>query len=98
MCCARSRRRRTCAFACTRRGTRRWRDVRVVLGAIAPTPWRARATERALEGHRASAEDLHQALDAELDREGHPLARNAWKLDAALGLATRVSGRLAPPA
>ncbi|HYK97228.1 MAG TPA: molybdopterin cofactor-binding domain-containing protein [Candidatus Acidoferrales bacterium] len=75
-----------------------WRDVRVVLGAIAPTPWRARATERALEGRRATADDLHRALDAELDREGHPLERNAWKLDAALGLATRVSGRIVGPA
>ena len=75
----------------------RWHDVRVVLGALAPTPWRARRTERALEGRRVSAEDLHRALDDELDREGHPLARNAWKLDAALGLATLVSGRLASP-
>lgn len=72
----------------------RWHDVRVVLGAIAPVPWRAHATERALEGRAVTADDLHGALDRELDREGHPLARNAWKLDAALGLATRVSGRL----
>ena len=73
----------------------RWRDVRVVLGAIAPVPWRARATERALEGRAVTADDLHRALDDELTREGHPLARNAWKLDAALGIATRVSGRVA---
>jgi CO/xanthine dehydrogenase FAD-binding subunit len=72
----------------------RWRDVRVVRGAIAPVPWRARATERALEGRAATAADLHRALDRELDREGHPLARNAWKLEAAVGIATRVSGRL----
>ncbi len=76
----------------------RWRDVRVVLGAVAPVPWRARATERALEGRAATAEDLHRALDRELDHEGHPLARNAWKLDAALGLATRVSGRVSATA
>jgi len=75
-----------------------WRDVRVVLGAIAPVPWRARATERALEGRAATAEDLHRALDRELDHEGHPLARNAWKLDAAVGIATRVSGRLSASA
>lgn len=75
-----------------------WRDVRVVLGAVAPKPWRARATERALEGRRVGADDLARALDAELDREGHPLERNGWKLDAVLGLATRVAGRIAPPA
>jgi CO/xanthine dehydrogenase FAD-binding subunit len=76
----------------------RWRDVRVVLGAVAPTPWRARRTEAALEGHAATADDARRALDRELTREGHPLARNAWKLDAALGLATRVAGRVARPA
>jgi CO/xanthine dehydrogenase FAD-binding subunit len=73
----------------------RWRDVHVVLGAVAPVPWRARDTERALEGHRVRAEDLHEELDRELTRVGHPLARNEWKLDAALGIATRVSGRIA---
>jgi len=76
----------------------RWSEVRVVLGGVAPTPWRARRTERALEGRVARAEDVRRALDDELDREGHPLARNAWKLDAALGLATRVSGRLSASA
>jgi len=73
----------------------RWRDVRIVLGAIAPVPWRAHRSERALEGRAVTADDLRRALDDELTREGHPLERNAWKLDTALGLATRVSGRIA---
>lgn len=72
----------------------RWNDVRVVLGAVAPTPWRARHTEGELEGKVARPEDLRAALDHELSREGHPLARNEWKLDAALGLATRAAGRV----
>lgn len=76
-------------------GAGRWRDVRVVLGAVAPTPWRARRTEAALEGTVATAEALRRALDDELTREGHPLERNGWKLDAALGLAARAASRIA---
>jgi CO/xanthine dehydrogenase Mo-binding subunit/CO/xanthine dehydrogenase FAD-binding subunit len=78
-------------------GSRRWHDVRVVLGAIAPTPWRAERTERALEGAVVTPELLHGALDDELTRVGHPLERNAWKLDAAAGLARRLTARLARP-
>lgn len=63
-----------------------WRDVRVVLGAVAPTPWRAKATELALEGTRASATTARQQLERELDRHAHPLPGNGWKLDAVAGL------------
>jgi CO/xanthine dehydrogenase FAD-binding subunit len=64
-----------------------WRDPRIVLGALAPTPWRAEKTERALEGKPPSQQTLRRALDRELDAKSHPLARNAWKLDAAVGIA-----------
>ena len=64
-----------------------WHDPRIVLGAIAPVPWRARDTERALDGTVVSPVTLRKALDRELDVKGHPLARNAWKLDAAAGIA-----------
>ena len=73
----------------------RWRDVRVVLGALAPTPWRATATEALLEGQVVTPDALRRALDKELDRVGHPLERNAWKLDAAAGLAAKAALRLA---
>lgn len=76
-------------------GGGRWRNVRVVLGAVAPTPWRAKHTEAHLEGTVVRPEDLRVALDGELSREGHPLAGNEWKLDAALGLATRAAARVA---
>ena len=65
----------------------RWRDVRLVVGATAPTPWRARRTEAALEGGPRTSERVRAALDAELSREAHPLERNGWKIDAVLGLA-----------
>ena len=39
-----------------RREDGHWRDVRVALGSVAPTPIRARATEAALEGAPPTAE------------------------------------------
>jgi len=65
----------------------RWQAPRIVLGALASTPWRAFDTERRLAGQAVTAASLRRALDAELDAKGHPLARNAWKLDAAAGIA-----------
>ncbi|HUC63680.1 MAG TPA: molybdopterin cofactor-binding domain-containing protein [Alphaproteobacteria bacterium] len=64
-----------------------WRDPRIVMGGLAPTPWRARATERALDGTALDVAALRRSLDRELDRAAHPLPRNGWKLDAAAGLA-----------
>ena len=64
----------------------RWCDVRLVLGAVAPTPWRLRAVEAALTGTRPTVADVRRLVDAELDRHAHPLPRNGWKLDAAAGL------------
>lgn len=64
----------------------RWADTRIVAGALAPTPWRARGAERALRGTTPSAADVRRAFDADLDRHAHPLPGNGWKLDAAAGL------------
>jgi CO/xanthine dehydrogenase FAD-binding subunit len=58
---------------------------RVVLGALAPIPWRAMETEAALD-RRDSTEQVLRVFDNELSRHGHPLSGNAWKLDAAVGL------------
>lgn len=66
------------------------KEARVVLGAIAPVPWRARKTEAALIGRRPDIANLRELLDQELDRSAHPLARNEWKLDAVAGLTERV--------
>jgi CO/xanthine dehydrogenase Mo-binding subunit/CO/xanthine dehydrogenase FAD-binding subunit len=71
-----------------------WHDTRIVLGAMAPIPWRARKTERQLNGRVPSVAALRAALDRELDRAAHPLARNGWKLDAVAGLAERAAERL----
>ncbi len=71
-----------------------WHDVRIVLGAVAPTPWRARATERFAEGRTVAAHEIERALARELDAHGHPLPGNAWKLDAAGGLVRRAVDRM----
>jgi len=67
----------------------RCKEVRICLGAVAPIPWRARATERALVGQPLSAATLRRHLDEELNARAHPLSRNVWKLDAVAGLAER---------
>ena len=85
------------ALAAAVDGAGRWRDVRIVLGALAPTPWRAERTEKQLEGTVVRPEALRRALDDEFERVGHPLERNAWKLDAAVGLVVRAAARLTPP-
>jgi CO/xanthine dehydrogenase Mo-binding subunit/CO/xanthine dehydrogenase FAD-binding subunit len=65
-----------------------WTDYRMIFGALAPTPWRARMAEGALAGNGPPAiEDLQRALNLELNAAAYPLVGNAWKLDAALGLA-----------
>jgi CO/xanthine dehydrogenase Mo-binding subunit/CO/xanthine dehydrogenase FAD-binding subunit len=74
----------------------RFADVRLVVGAVAPVPWRPAGAERALEGRRLGAESVRAALDAELTRSAHPLARNGWKLDAVLGLAMHAADDLNP--
>ncbi len=68
------------------------RDARVVLGAMAPTPFRAREVERALVGRRLDAETI--GLAAEAWTEGaHPLPGNEWKIDATVGLTERCLAR-----
>ena len=72
-----------------------WTDVRVVIGAVSPTPYRARGAERALEGSIVTGDDVRTAVAAELDAAGHPLAGNGWKLEAAAALAGRVGATIA---
>lgn len=69
-------------------------DARVVLGAVAPGPYRAVRIEDRLRGRRLDdAAELDQAAEA-WARDAHPLADNAWKIDAACGLIRRALRRL----
>jgi CO/xanthine dehydrogenase Mo-binding subunit/CO/xanthine dehydrogenase FAD-binding subunit len=72
-----------------------WRDPRIILGGVAPVPWRASRTEGRLDGTRLDVAALRRALDRELDGAAHPLPRNGWKLDAVAGLAERAIEGLA---
>lgn len=81
----------------TRVGNGRWRDPRIVLGSLAPVPWRARATEKALNGTSltsAAVTVVRTSLDSELTRHAHPLPNNGWKLDASAGLTETAVRRL----
>ncbi|RMG97085.1 MAG: xanthine dehydrogenase family protein subunit M [Deltaproteobacteria bacterium] len=70
------------------------RDVRIVLGQVAPVPWRARAAERRLEGAKATEAAFAEA--SRLAFEGaRPLSDNAGKIAVGRGLVRRLLHRLA---
>jgi xanthine dehydrogenase YagS FAD-binding subunit len=62
--------------------------ARLVLGGVAPIPWRAESAERLLLGTEPDEEIIAQAADAALDG-AHPLAHNAYKIPLAKALVRR---------
>lgn len=70
-------------------------ESRVVIGAIAPTPYRARATEKALANQQLVRNVIGSAANAWI-REAHPLPGNDWKVDAASGLVRRCLNQSRP--
>jgi xanthine dehydrogenase YagS FAD-binding subunit len=60
-------------------------DVRLALGAVAPRPWRAYATEEALRGGPASPDAFRAAVRAEL-AAADALPDNAFKVRLATNL------------
>jgi xanthine dehydrogenase YagS FAD-binding subunit len=58
------------------------RTARVVMGAVAPIPWRSQAAEAALAGKSITEATAAAAADAAL-RDAHPLRQNAYKIDVA---------------
>jgi xanthine dehydrogenase YagS FAD-binding subunit len=58
------------------------RSARVVMGAVAPVPWRSEAAERALAGKRVSDQVAIQAADAAL-AAAKPMSGNAYKVQIA---------------
>jgi xanthine dehydrogenase YagS FAD-binding subunit len=57
-------------------------SVRVVMGAVAPIPWRSPAAEQALAGKTINEETAAAAADAAL-KDARPLSQNAYKVDVA---------------
>jgi xanthine dehydrogenase YagS FAD-binding subunit len=55
------------------------RRARIVLGGVAPIPWRVQSAERKLEGQRLTSELATQAGDAAVEG-AKPLAHNAYKV------------------
>jgi xanthine dehydrogenase YagS FAD-binding subunit len=55
------------------------RDARIVLGGVAPIPWRSKEAEAALKGKRIDARVASQAAEAAL-ANAQPLGKNAYKV------------------
>jgi len=72
------------ALAATLRGGT-LHSPRVVLGGVAPIPWRAKEAEQALDGRQPTAAVAAAAADAALAR-AMPLAHNAYKIPLTRGL------------
>jgi xanthine dehydrogenase YagS FAD-binding subunit len=63
-------------------------DARVVLGGVAPIPWRSTAAENILTGENVSDEVIARAAEAALDG-AQPLAHNGYKTPLAQALVRR---------
>jgi xanthine dehydrogenase YagS FAD-binding subunit len=58
------------------------RTARVVMGAVAPVPWRSKAAEAALVGKPLNEESAAAAADAAV-RDARPLSQNGYKVQVA---------------
>jgi xanthine dehydrogenase YagS FAD-binding subunit len=70
------------------------RDARIVLGGVAPVPWRARDAERLLEGRAIDDAACQAAADVALEA-AEPLKDNGYKVPLARELVRRTLRRLA---
>jgi xanthine dehydrogenase YagS FAD-binding subunit len=69
------------------------REVRIVLGHVAPTPWRCTRAEAVLEAQVPTADLILEAARAELEH-ADPLPGNAYKLPMSRGLLRDVLHRM----
>jgi xanthine dehydrogenase YagS FAD-binding subunit len=67
--------------------------VRLVLGGVAPAPWRAKRAEAVLEGKMADDRLLEQAGDAEM-QYADPLEQNSYKITLVKNLIKRAVNEL----
>jgi len=68
-------------------------DVAIVLGGVAPIPWRLGRTESSLKGKKLSAPLVKEALRADL-QEARPLEENGYKIDLIQAAVSRALGSL----
>jgi xanthine dehydrogenase YagS FAD-binding subunit len=69
------------------------KDVRLALGGVAPTPWRAWKAEAALKGQPATEASFRAAAEAEL-ADARPLRDNGFKVELARRTITAVLSEL----
>ena len=69
-------------------------DCRLVLGGVAPRPYRALAAEEAIAGRPLTADNIHRAATATL-ADAKPMTMNAYKLDLTRGLVGRAFQHIA---
>lgn len=69
-----------------------WQDGRIVLGGVAPVPWRAEVVEKALVGK--NIQEAIKTAAALIRGEARPLSLNAYKVDIAIGLTERAVSSL----
>jgi xanthine dehydrogenase YagS FAD-binding subunit len=58
------------------------RSARIVMGAVAPIPWRSQAAEAALVGKALTEQTAAAAADAAV-RDARPLSQNGYKVQVA---------------
>jgi len=68
-------------------------DVAIVLGGVAPIPWRLGRTESSLKGKKLSEPLVKDALRADL-QEARPLEENGYKIDLVQVAVSRALGSL----
>jgi xanthine dehydrogenase YagS FAD-binding subunit len=68
-------------------------DARIVLGAVAPKPWRVQRAEALLKGRKLSDETF-LAVGKEAMRGSEPLSENGFKIPLTQGLLTRALQKL----
>jgi len=68
-------------------------DVAIVLGGVAPIPWRLGRTESSLKGKKLSEPLIKDALGADL-QEARPLEENGYKIDLVQVAVSRALGSL----
>ena len=68
-------------------------NARIVLGGVAPTPYRATAAEDALKGKRLTPATVQAAAEAAVTH-ARPLSRNAYKIEIIKALVKRAVGQI----
>jgi xanthine dehydrogenase YagS FAD-binding subunit len=75
------------AVAFTVDGAGKWTDGRVVLGGVAPVPYRAAVVETALKGQDVKA--MAKQAAAQIRTVARPMSLNSYKVDIAQNLIER---------